>query len=336
MRWGRRRLSRADSGVLSRLSEQRLFRLRSIVPIGIWLLCLVIVAADSMAGDVVPDAESPGEASVTQQSCLASNCHAYRMAFQSSPHSILDTEGLADKAEADFSCAACHGPFGERTQEEGLPGCQFEVFSFEPETPPSAKVARCLTCHPSAQGAFQNGAHGTTGMDCSSCHEIHGSNRGRWPLQRYQDGSHVSLQGEIPSSPCRACHEDVFHEFQSTERHRLQEGVLLCTSCHDPHEPQSRWQLGGFKQESCEACHRDKGGPFVFEHGSVQVEGCVACHSPHGSPNRHLMTYASVADLCYSCHVAVPGFHSRFDSSSLCTNCHSRIHGSNLDPNFLR
>jgi len=98
--------------------------------------------------------------------------------------------------------------------------------------------------------------------------------------------------------------------------------------------------LGGFKDETCIDCHTDKGGPFVFEHGSVQVEGCVACHTPHGSINRHLLTFQSTGELCYSCHATVPGFHvgtpPRFTFATNCTNCHSSIHGSNLDPFFLK
>lgn len=49
-----------------------------------------------------------------------------------------------------------------------------------------------------------------------------------------------------------------------------------------------------------------------------------------------MLTFQAVAELCYSCHVAVPGFHSRFTLDTQCTNCHSSIHGSNLDPYFLR
>ncbi len=335
MRWVERQFSNRSRrpDILPLGSGRHLFQ--KVATVGVCLLLLPFLAGNLTASSAA-ETEASKTSVATQQSCLASNCHAYRMAFQSSPHAILDTESFAEKVGAEFSCAACHGPFGEREEQEGVPGCEFEVFAFDKEAPPSAKVDRCLACHLSERGAFQNGSHGITGMDCSSCHEIHGSNQGRWPLQRYSDGSHASLQGEVPSSPCRACHEDVFHEFEATERHRLQEGVLLCTSCHDPHEPQARWQLGGFKQEACAQCHRDKGGPFVFEHGSVQVEGCVACHTPHGSPNRHLLTYTDVADLCFSCHAAVPSFHARFGSSTQCTNCHSRIHGSNLDPHFLR
>ncbi len=111
---------------------------------------------------------------------------------------------------------------------------------------------------------------------------------------------------------------------------------MECISCHDPHKPSSRMMLGGFKQEACVRCHADKDGPYVFEHPALRVEGCVACHSPHGSPNRHLLHFQKDAELCLSCHALVPGFHSRFTLDTNCANCHSSIHGSNLDPGFLR
>ena len=63
---------------------------------------------------------------------------------------------------------------------------------------------------------------------------------------------------------------------------------------------------------------------------------CSACHTAHGSPNRHLLNFQAVAELCFSCHNMVPGFHARFTLETQCTNCHSTIHGSFLSPFFLR
>jgi DmsE family decaheme c-type cytochrome len=136
---------------------------------------------------------------------------------------------------------------------------------------------------------------------------------------------------------CFSCHEDIFAKFNLNERHRLQEGILGCTSCHNPHEPATKERLGGFKQEACLKCHTDKGGPYLYEHGSSRVEGCTICHDSHGSPNRHMLTYQSIADLCFSCHIATPQWHSRFgEKTSNCTSCHSTIHGSNLSKIFLK
>lgn len=135
---------------------------------------------------------------------------------------------------------------------------------------------------------------------------------------------------------CAECHGDIVARFSLNEHHRLQEGILECTSCHDPHDVQTRTMLGGFKQEACATCHADKTGPYVYEHGSVRVEGCTACHDPHGSVNRHHIKFQKEAELCLSCHAGLPSFHSRFTLDTNCTNCHTSIHGSNFSPFFLQ
>lgn len=270
-------------------------------------------------------------------SCLASQCHEYRMAFWTSPHSALDTEGLASRGDASWSCAACHGEPKKRERRAGEPGCEFDVFSFGSANARATKSGRCLSCHITDHRGFAASPHARAGLDCTECHEIHGEAGGRWPLQR-EIATHDSnsLRPETPGATCARCHQDVVAEFELNERHRLQEGVVVCTDCHDPHRRQSRLDLGGFKQGTCAQCHRDKSGPFLYEHQVQRVEGCGSCHAAHGSPNRHLLSFQAVAELCYSCHVAVPGFHSRFALDSQCTNCHSSIHGSNLNAHFLK
>lgn len=306
------------------------------------LVAVVIACVLAILGGVAASIASENDAADQNaekevQSCIAANCHAYRMAFRQSPHSVLDTEQIAEDVGASTSCAACHG---EPIPKEKVPGqwsCDFEVFAFDEGDIPAVKSELCQRCHLGDHGGFAASEHARAGIACTDCHDIHGRDRGRWPLQKeitVFDGS--ALQSETPSATCARCHAEVFAEFEFNDRHRLQEGIIHCTSCHDPHERQQRMALGGFKHETCSQCHTDKAGPFVFEHGSSRVEGCAACHTPHGSPNRHMLTFQAVADLCYSCHVAVPGFHAGFTLDTQCTNCHSTIHGSHMDPYFLR
>ena len=127
------------------------------------------------------------------------------------------------------------------------------------------------------------------------------------------------------------------------EAHRLDQNVVTCTSCHDPHAVKAS-KLASFADATCSTCHADKDGPFVFEHKASRTEGCAACHQPHGSANRHMLEHQDVGALCYMCHDAVPQFHlgfapvgaPRFDEKTVCTNCHVTVHGSNLDRYFLR
>ncbi len=258
---------------------------------------------------------------------VCAECHDdVAAAFAGNPHSALDTAGLA--AAGEWSCTSCHGDPTEHLEEGG------EIFNFGDDVAAPARWERCLSCHGDQYPRYQASPHARAGLDCTECHAMHGET-GNSQLKE-AEAIHTELAANRTSNGCAECHGDVFAQFQFNERHRLQEGILECTSCHNPHEPATRLYLGGFKQEACLTCHADKGGPFVYEHGSLKVEGCVSCHSPHGSPNRHLLTFQNQADMCYSCHNLVPGFHTRFVSGSQCTNCHSTIHGSNFHPAFLQ
>ena len=210
------------------------------------------------------------------------------------------------------------------------------MLAFDDE--PSAEInAACGSCHTDAHSARAN-PHSRAGLACTDCHSIHRSETVGVTLPAEFD------RVDAASATCFNCHQETFSQFSFNERHRLQEGSVSCTSCHDPHAPASSGHLGAFSQRVCAQCHADADGPFVFEHDASRVEGCGACHEPHGSPNRHMLTHQQVGELCYSCHAIVPQFHlgfspagpPRFDERTVCTNCHATIHGSNLDPAFLR
>lgn len=215
------------------------------------------------------------------------------------------------------------------------------MFSFTKASPAAASET-CIGCHGDSHPRFAASPHARAGLSCVTCHSVHDSEPPGPPLLA-ATGVEADLAGiGGASATCYDCHGEVFADFEFNERHRLHEGILDCTSCHDPHGPSNRFLLGGFKQEACVSCHTDKGGPFIFEHGSARVEGCTACHAAHGSPNRHMLAFQSTAELCYSCHSEVPSFHIgfggpvRFDLTTQCTNCHSAIHGSNFHPAYLQ
>lgn len=260
------------------------------------------------------------------------DCHDEHVASaQRGPHAALDRDpDLAALHGADFSCNGCHGDPTEHldTTEPSA------IFGFGDSTTAGERTARCLSCHATSHPRFYATSHAQVGLDCTSCHSVHGETSGPELLRVDPQAALSDL--DRASSTCVGCHAQTLASFEFNERHRLHEGILGCADCHDPHAPSTRTMLGGFKQQACVGCHVDKAGPFVFEHGSVMVEGCVGCHEPHGGPNRHQLTFQSVADLCYSCHIGVPGFHSRFTAETVCTNCHSAIHGSNFHPAFLQ
>ncbi len=254
-----------------------------------------------------------------QSGLTCSDCHADAYeALDATPHVALKRQalvtGMLGTEGATNACTSCHTDAEAHLQSDG----EEAVFNFADS--PASSTATCQQCHGRSHPRFERTSHARAGLTCTDCH-----------------GSHSKpATFDAGTDGCGSCHVDQAQTFAFTEHHRLDEGTLSCSSCHDPHEPSARIQLGGFKQQECSTCHQAQAGPFVFEHGAQRVEGCTACHSPHGSPNRHLLTNQSVADQCYSCHGAVPGFHTRFTSETLCTNCHVTIHGSHLDPAFLK
>lgn len=278
----------------------------------------------------------------TADDCSA--CHEDVVSrFTANPHHVADLVDRPGSGGDLASCIACHGDPTAHINEGG----SGPIRSFGEGMPPMQTNQVCMDCHGDTHPRFEATAHARMGMDCTSCHTVHGADGP--PLENLMRPVEVSTDSAIAnpsvaSGVCIECHAGVAAEFQFNERHRLEEGILDCSSCHDPHEPQTRLQLGGFKQEQCLQCHADKGGPYVFEHGAVRVEGCTACHTPHGSPNRHMLEHQDVAELCYSCHAGVPQFHfgfnptapPRFGLDTNCTNCHSTIHGSQVDPYFLK
>jgi DmsE family decaheme c-type cytochrome len=276
-----------------------------------------------------------------QTTALCTVCH--RDKFETTvrnPHDQLDTAEWRDRTGNAPACLNCHGDVGNHIAAGGGRG---NVFGFRAEPAP-AQNDRCLGCHSDTHPDFDNSAHSAAGLACTSCHSQHASGPSTPSLLRAPD-TPTALTGFNGSSAlCVGCHADAASEFAFNEHHRLIEGVLECTSCHDPHSRQTRSLLGGFKQQQCTSCHIDKGGPFVFEHPASRVEGCTACHSPHGSPNRHLLTHQRVGELCLGCHAEIPQFHlgsnlaepPRFNLDTQCVNCHSAIHGSNFHPRFLR
>jgi DmsE family decaheme c-type cytochrome len=301
----------------------------------VWVLALLTLTAVHCG--TLSAQERNGDATLTARLCNA--CHLDKFdALGRNPHAALFAADWQERTGHDLGCLACHG---DVTAHIAAGGGRGTVRAFRDETV-RAQNDVCLGCHRATHPTFDRSPHARAGLACTSCHSQHGG--AAQALLRALDVPNDNERLGVASRLCFDCHGEPFAELKLNERHRLREGVLECTSCHDPHAPTTRPLLGGFKQGQCADCHADKSGPFVFEHGASRTEGCTACHAPHGSPNRHLLAHQRVAELCFSCHAAVPQFHAGFGSSApprfgldtQCTSCHSAIHGSNFHPFFLR
>jgi DmsE family decaheme c-type cytochrome len=142
---------------------------------------------------------------------------------------------------------------------------------------------------------------------------------------------------------CYGCHTSAKADFAKPYHHRVNEGLVQCNDCHNPHGTATIRQVRALPSGDavCYKCHVDKEGPFVYEHVPVKTEGCTACHTPHGSTNPRLLKVSLVNMLCLQCHTFPtvspigPG-HNQSAKYQACTMCHSQIHGSNFSAVFFK
>jgi DmsE family decaheme c-type cytochrome len=229
-------------------------------------------------------------------------------------------------------CEACHGP-GKEHVEGG--GDKTKIIRF-PALDAAQSSRICLDCHESGPDHenFQRSAHLLNNVGCTSCHSVHHPKRVEKLL--------INTQPVL----CYSCHLETKPDFSKPFHHRVNEGLIVCTDCHNPHGGFLTKQLRSTaaQDQVCFKCHSEKSGPFVFEHPPVKTEGCVICHTPHGSSNPRLLKRANVNLLCLECHTltvdsvapGIPSFHNQAQKYQACTLCHTQIHGSNLDPTFFK
>jgi predicted CXXCH cytochrome family protein len=289
------------------------------------------------------------------------SCHKAEFTeFGKTPHaSISQHQG------ATAGCEMCHGAGKAHSDaEEAAHGNDAKtvaaaklIFSFQGN--PKKNSERCLQCHDTSkqQSQFDHSTHLMNGVGCNECHATHLTEASENP-----NGTHMqTAQAKfffVPSLPeekrwltssllkknqpdlCYQCHGDVRAQFALPQHHRVPEGVMKCTDCHTAHGTSNLHEMKQASWEACFQCHAEKRGPYVFEHAAAKVEGCSACHVPHGSANRQLLARREERMLCLQCHTSPAGVsvpHSRlsFQTEGACTRCHSVIHGSNFDANFL-
>jgi DmsE family decaheme c-type cytochrome len=170
------------------------------------------------------------------------------------------------------------------------------------------------------------------------------------PLQQSASAASLELPGQNPNllkAPqpqlCFSCHSDVKPAFSQPFHHKVEEGLLKCTDCHDAHGTFNNNQLRSTADQNmiCTKCHTETRGPFVFEHAAVKAEGCLGCHTPHGSQNARLLNVPNINQTCNQCHspVAAGTIHGMNAGSAevqSCVGCHTMIHGSNINPALIR
>jgi len=284
-------------------------------------------ARDSGAGKDTPADQTPAQAADPAQyvgSDTCKGCHEDAgKSIDASPHAkILGAKKIW--GETAHGCESCHGP-GAAHVEGG--GDKTKIFTFK-DVKPEQISKRCLSCHEAnlEQQQFLRSTHNENGVTCTSCHSVHHSKQ-----------EYLLVQRQTPL--CFSCHAEQRADFQKPFHHRVNEGLIKCGDCHNPHGTLVARQLRTTPDQDavCFKCHADKRGPFVFEHEPVKVEGCTACHFPHGSTNPRMLTTARTNSLCLQCHAATAAIgHTQNTRLQQCIACHSNIHGSNLSNVFFK
>jgi DmsE family decaheme c-type cytochrome len=298
----------------------------------LWVVCLASAAAAVPAGYAGNDA------------CKLCHSEIWK-GFYKNPHfkSIASGKEPPDRT----GCEGCHGG-GEAHINEGG-GRKTIPNAFSLLTPKQA-AGVCLSCHGRdlERVNFRRSEHNLAGVACTRCHSIHHPEKPKYLLAKAQ------------TELCYQCHPSARADFSLPVRHRVNEGTVQCTDCHNPHGSfAATWKMAlrpamvrqAFDSEQpCLNCHTDKRGPFVYEHLPVRTEGCTSCHFAHGSANASLLRRPVVFTLCLECHNGAPGFSTRGRGVALednshnmldpryekCTSCHVHVHGSNSDQTFFR
>jgi len=228
-------------------------------------------------------------------------------------------------------CESCHGP-GKEHAESADPS---KIIRF-PSLSREDASKRCLGCHEFGEehSNFLRSQHLKNNVGCVDCHSVHSAKVNRFLLKAAQPNL------------CYSCHLEVKPDFAKPTHHRVNEGLINCTNCHNQHGGFLTTQLRSTAAQDivCFNCHTDKAGPFAFEHAAVKTEGCIACHTPHGSNNPRLLKRSNINLLCLECHTftvdsaapAIPSFHNQAQKYQACTMCHTAIHGSNSDHFFFK
>jgi predicted CXXCH cytochrome family protein len=291
---------------------------------------------------------------VGSETCKA--CHEDQFnAFAKTKHATLaDLKSWKGKVQG---CESCHGPGKNHIEDPTVKG---SIISFKSKDA-KAISENCLACHAGKESHnnFRRGEHWRNNIGCTDCHTPHGPGKENFKAssvafvgpaaeQRPNQADAWMLRQSEPQL-CMKCHNETKSQFSKPFHHKVLEGTMTCSDCHNAHggfeAKQTKLAVG--TDAACIKCHANKQGPFVYEHAPLKLEGCTVCHIPHGSSNAKMLKRSTVRQLCIECHTgiteqltetaSVPSFHNQGSVRyQQCTVCHSAIHGSNSSSVFFR
>src|ERR1051326_3308049 len=206
-------------------------------------------------------------------------CHAdVWFNFNRNPHFKSIASGKEPPERT--GCEGCHGPAKAHVEARGGKATIPHAFSLMSTT---QVLEDCLSCHARdfSRANIRRSQHTLNDVACTSCHSVHHSATPKYLLAKQQ------------RELCYGCHATVRAQFEMPAKHRVNEGFMQCSDCHNPHGAFApTWSMGQrprmieqtvTNEEACLKCHTDKRGPFVYEHPPVRIEGCETCHYPYRS-----------------------------------------------------
>jgi len=267
--------------------------------------------------------------------CLSA-CHTHDKIRRDFEASTMGAQMSSTSGMPIVDCETCHGPGSlaikgltpEKVASDAAKGiktqCDYDTFINVKKLPPTAKSLICLKCH-TANATFNlhdwnAGTHAIEDVTCINCHNIHA-------------GPDLITNPRDIKDMCFECHSDIRAEFSLRSHHPVIENKVFCNNCHNPHGViTEKLTRGGTIRETCTRCHAEFRGPYTYEHADL-TENCLECHRNHGSPNSNLLV-AEEPFLCMQCHsghrTSAANSESKVTFYTRCTDCHSRIHGTDL------
>jgi len=293
-----------------------------LLPVAVILLWLLSPLAMVAADDKPPAPPTRPSGYAGSETCKTCHEDVYKQHFENTPHfktTLKDGHG----------CESCHGPGAEHVAGGGDVS---KIISFKNLSRQDSS-ARCLSCHGESheQAHYAQSPHANNDVGCLDCHSPHHAQEPQ------------KLLVERTPQLCYGCHTSTRADFAKPFHHRVDQGLIQCSDCHNVHGTATLRQVRTLPSGDfvCYKCHADKQGPFVYEHVPVKTEGCSSCHTPHGSTNPRLLRVSQINLLCLQCHTfptqgPIGPVHNQSQKYQACTMCHVAIHGSNFSDVFFK